>query len=341
MNYDDTDDEIVRALLRRNDTAVEEDSEDLDFEQLTLLIEGRLNSDEAAQLLGTLDRDERARQTVSAAMRLDEEAIVPIRPTASFAKKNMRWLTFAIAASLLLVATWVGVRRSSSKPLLAERRAYEENRRSLLDGDFKGVRTRLEASRSDGVDSPRLRNLQAQAMLEIPAETSLAVRGDLPSLGYEIDGVVSRGPISAAATQRQAEALALLSGGGEEAASHLNRGYLLLRMEKLEDALAVFVTATAQHPDDSLAWLGRGLAEYALDDFESAAASFKKAARLDPKSLAAAVNLAVTLTDLGDFGGASQTWESALALEPSAEVRRQIEEQLTALRSRIREGSDR
>lgn len=337
MNYRPaTDDEIVRELLHRSEAAKAgaRADQDLDYERLALLAEGHLSPDDADQLLKELALDDEARRTVSMAMTLGEPSVRLAGTGWRHAVSKERLLTWAVAASLVVGATLLFLPGRGDGPQLAERRAYDKTVELLKQGDFEQTRRAVQTARDAGTDSPRLRNLEAQAVLEVPAATSLAAAGDLPSFGHEISGVISRSPAPAAAIRNREAALELLERIDDDPAVALNRGYVLLALDRIEEARSIFESATTQSPSDPLAWLGLGLASYLDDDFPTATTAFERAAQLDRQSLVARINLAMSLTESGRLDEALAVWQSALALNPAGGTRREIESAIEELRAR-------
>lgn len=71
------------------------------------------------------------------------------------------------------------------------------------------------------------------------------------------------------------------------------------RVAKPQDTKLAFEAATAQWPDDPVAWIGSGTANYRSGNLEQAAHDYSAALRLDSNLSGARNNLALTLLDLG------------------------------------------
>jgi len=101
----------------------------------------------------------------------------------------------------------------------------------------------------------------------------------------------------------------------------LNRGHLLLSLQKPEAARRDFDSAVKLAPNDALAWLGLGLANFMLDDFTAAERAFRRTIEIDPQNIDAKFNLAMTLEEAGQTPPALEVWE-ALLKEPLSDADR-------------------
>jgi len=334
-----TDDLLLAEMLKRADEGRTDTSPDdtIDEETIALFIEGGLSGDQRDQLLRHLDEHPQTRKAVSHMMRLateeikaTSEEVIPPSATTTQPTSEVRWsqIVLAVAASLLIttgLVYWM-----SSGP--SEAGVYGDALAMLHDGRFDKVRAAIKAARQDGVDSPRLRNLDAQAALGIPAELALAHCGSLTDFGYQIDGVIARAPADEDQVARREEASGLLSAIQEpEDAVRLNRGYLLLEQARVDEALATFRSIAEQNDTQPLAWLGLGMAAFMAGDLEQAEMAFRRAIQLDPDQVDARINLTMTLTEQGKLKEAIAAWQAVPRETLSEDMKQQIAKQIELL----------
>jgi Flp pilus assembly protein TadD len=199
---------------------------------------------------------------------------------------------------------------------VAEQKVYDEAQLLLAAGNFTAAEARIQEAADAGTQSPRLTNLLAQSVRQIPAVLALVDGGRLTEFGFDIGGIQSRDTPGAERRAQLNAALAILAPAGDSDRDILlNRGHVLLSLNRDRESEAEFAKATALDADDPLAWLGLGLAKFVQEDYDGASAAFEKSRQLDPRSIAARFNLALTLEEQGRNVAARAVWQE-LAAEP-------------------------
>ncbi len=365
-----TEDQLLANLLRQVDTALgaRQAGDHLDDEILALFAAGALAGADRQQTIQHLDACPSCRRAASlliaaAAQSEDEDAVPPedgdkaitgqkttgsdVKDQVSLSRVGWSWLAnrrsvaWAIAAVLLVavgsLVFWPGADSS-----LAEAKAYKRALAMLEQSRFDDAQQAVAQAGESGIESDRLRSLEAEAVRQIPAPVALAYAGRLSDFGYDIGGVVARDPTSLPhrAGLRKAEQI-LQAAGQENLEVILNRGHALLSLDRAPAARAEFQRATDLAPRDPLAWLGLGLAYFMTDDFEAAETAFRQAVSLDPKNISAGVNLAMTLDEKGQTSAAIAQWRHLLEKPLSEQERKRIEITIDELESRTKESEPR
>lgn len=308
MDTHELDRRILSNLLATmNGSAV--DSHHPDDETLTLFVEGALKGATREDLLQHLDRCDSCRRAAGVLMSLpaEEEARAIVAPQPN------RWswqqiASLAIAACLLVTVGLLSFPRGTSEIAM-----YEKSLRLLTSKKFAEAHDLLALAAEQGIESDRLRSLDAQALRKIPDPNALAYAGRLTDFGFDGTGAIARDPGAAAGDEVEKAAALLRAAGSTSPEVILNRGHVLLAQDRPNEALAEFETACRLAPQNPLAWLGRGLANYVLDKMTEAEADFRRAIELDPENVAARVNLAMTLGATGKTQEALEAWQSLLA----------------------------
>ena len=97
-----------------------------------------------------------------------------------------------------------------------------------------------------------------------------------------------------------------------EAASNL--GNLLTGCDRIDEAIDVFQTILAEHPEDAATWLNIGVAVKKSGDLEKSEIFTREAMRIKPRYAEAHVNLSEILAANGDISGASNEINKAWKL---------------------------
>ena len=247
-------------------------------------------------------------------------------------KRSMAWAGLAAAACLLLAGGMllrVDVRGLPGAATEAE--AYAQAADLLGRGQFDEARAGAAEAVHRGLESDRLRTVEAQALRRLPATLALACAGRLTDFGFEIGGVTARSTAPGQAAGRAEEALKVLARSGtDDDTVGLNRGHALLSLGRYREAQTEFEAIATRHPRERLAPLGAGLARFALADYTAAESAFRTCLQLDPDSTAARINLAMSLEEQGKFDEALTTWEQLLSRSlPDSDrqaILRQVEE---------------
>jgi len=187
-----------------------------------------------------------------------------------------------------------------------------------------------------GLESDRLRTVEAQALRRLPGTLALACAGRLTDFGFEIGGVTARSTAPGQAAGRAEEALKVLApSGSDDDTVGLNRGHALLSLQRPREALAEFELVARRSPASALARLGEGLASFALTDYPAAEDAFRACLKLDPNQTTARIDLGMTLTEEGKIDEALAAWEEVLARPQGLtdEDRRAIQQEVEELRA--------
>lgn len=100
-------------------------------------------------------------------------------------------------------------------------------------------------------------------------------------------------------------------------ATLVNRGIVLNRAGRLDDALADFNAALEKDPSLSEAWLNRGNAQYLRGQYDLAIADYEKSLETDlSKPWVAWYNIGLAREALKDARGARTAYERALEINP-------------------------
>lgn len=94
---------------------------------------------------------------------------------------------------------------------------------------------------------------------------------------------------------------------------HVSLGMVLLRQERVEEAVEAFQTAIAGNPNLSAAWGNLGNAEQKRGNIEAAAAAYEKAVALNPQDSMSYVSLGLAQLRLGQARQATEIFERTLA----------------------------
>lgn len=110
---------------------------------------------------------------------------------------------------------------------------------------------------------------------------------------------------------------ALALSNGEMAEAWLNRGVVLKRLGRVEDAVESYRSAAAMRSDYPEAWYNMALAFGELNEVDSVVKAYRRCLALDPQSVNAHYNLGIALKELNDFQGAVASWQRAVEIDPS------------------------
>jgi len=95
-----------------------------------------------------------------------------------------------------------------------------------------------------------------------------------------------------------------------------SRGFMLSELGRYEEAFANFEQALKVKPDNNQIWFGRGVVLSELGRYEEALASYEQALKLKPDDNHACFNQANVLSELGRYKEALASYEQALRLKP-------------------------
>jgi predicted O-linked N-acetylglucosamine transferase (SPINDLY family) len=101
------------------------------------------------------------------------------------------------------------------------------------------------------------------------------------------------------------------------AAAHSNLGNALLKLRRLEEALASYDRAIQIKPDYAAAYSNRGVALQELKRFNEALTNFDRAIKLKPDHIEAYSNRGAVLNELKRFDEAIANYDRAIAINPS------------------------
>lgn len=107
----------------------------------------------------------------------------------------------------------------------------------------------------------------------------------------------------------------ITAGNSRDLQAWHNRGVILTRLERFQDAAAAFERALAIAPNAE-SWDGHGSALHLQKRLEEALRSFDNALKLAPQFVAALCHRGGVLADLRRYGEAVQAFEAALARSP-------------------------
>jgi alpha-L-glutamate ligase-like protein len=110
---------------------------------------------------------------------------------------------------------------------------------------------------------------------------------------------------------------ALELSNGEMAEAWLNRGVVLKRLGRIEEAVSSYRSAAQTRVDYPEAWYNMALAFGELNQIDSVVKAYSRCLELDPKSPNAHYNLGIAYKDLGEYSGAVDTWQRAVELDPN------------------------
>jgi tetratricopeptide (TPR) repeat protein len=339
-------DRLVIRLLNQIESAVAAEAPALehhpDDEMLALFAQGELHGHDRDELVRHLSECAACRQTAAAVMTWTggessefARRTKPIKLWAS--RRRMAWAGVAAAASLLLAFATL-FRLGSGRPPVAatEAEAYAQAADLLREGRFDTARTVVVDAARRGMESNRLRTIEAQALRQIPATLALAYAGCLTNFGFEIGGATARSATSAGSADKAEAALGILarSDPADDTAA-LNRGHALLSLGRPREALAEFQRVARRAPENAPARLGEGLASYALADYPAAELAFRSSLQLDANQTSARINLAMTLSEQGKIDQAVSAWNDVLAHSQglSGDLRRAIQHQIDELQA--------
>lgn len=123
------------------------------------------------------------------------------------------------------------------------------------------------------------------------------------------------------AQDRLAEALRLnddaLAMGDDSGLFYANRGQILYRLGRTEEALSAFQKSLELHPKLAAGYSGRGTVRSKMKQYESAIEDFTRAIELDPSHLDAYTGRALAYDDQGEYRKAIANYTEALRLKPA------------------------
>jgi tetratricopeptide (TPR) repeat protein len=103
---------------------------------------------------------------------------------------------------------------------------------------------------------------------------------------------------------------------------HAIRGFVLLKLDRHEEAMAAYMAALAQQPQDADIWLNLGVIYQIAGYVEEALSCFETALLQRPGFVAAWKNRAKAQCALGDFAGARVSFTAATMLSPDSQMLR-------------------
>jgi tetratricopeptide (TPR) repeat protein len=336
------DDRLVARLLREIDRTTENPSSSgghPDEEILALFALGELRGSERADLIRHLADCAACRQVASAVVSWPAISESRDKPRSARSlwknKPRLAWVGLASAA-LVLIAVGMLIRfKESGRGGVTEGAVYAQAAGLLQRGQFDRVRAVVAEAAQRGIESDRLRLVDSQALRRIPATLALAYAGRLTDFGFELGGVVARGPAPDRSASQTEQALnVLVQSQSDDETIALNRGHAFLTLHRPREALTEFHTVAERSPNSTLASLGEGLAFFAIGDYPAAEKAFRTCLQLDSNQPAARINLAMALAEEGKIADALATWEEILA-QPNALTdadRRAIQSEVEELR---------
>jgi tetratricopeptide (TPR) repeat protein len=108
----------------------------------------------------------------------------------------------------------------------------------------------------------------------------------------------------------------LLAKNPKAAYAHYVRGWILAGLERREDALAAYTTATKLDPKLAEAWFEAGVTYSDLGKDEVAIEMWEKSFKIDPKAVNVAYNLGQAYYNKKDYKRALDRWNAAHKLAP-------------------------
>ncbi len=339
-------DRLVARLLGAIERAAEQtpsSDHHPDEETLALFALGELSGTERAELVRHLSECAACRQTAGSLMSWPEitQSVSSghEKPRAVWGvTRSLAWVGLAAAASLLVAVGFLV--RVSDRGVIGvattEGEAYGRAVRLNEQGRFDEARTVVADAARRGIESDRLRSIDAQAVRRLPGTIALAYAGRLTDFGFEIGGATARSAAAGPSSGRAQEALGVLARSSlDDDAITLNRGHAFLSLQRPREALTEFQRVAQRSPGSALARLGEGLAFFALADYPHAEDAFRASLRLDPEQKAARINLAMTLAEEGKIDDALASWEEVLERSHGLtdEDRRAIEQEVDVLRA--------
>lgn len=125
------------------------------------------------------------------------------------------------------------------------------------------------------------------------------------------------------------------------ASQRFNLGNVLMGMEKLDQAVAIYEAINRDYPNWSCPWRHKGEAYYKMGEYEEAAASLTQAIATNRDHVDAYIWMAYALNEMGQYAEALQNLEYALSLNPEDggehEDEEIADEQIQALLQELRE----
>ncbi|MEQ8791505.1 MAG: hypothetical protein RIC55_34900 [Pirellulaceae bacterium] len=343
---------ILRPLLEAAQRAGGEEAFDdeqlLDDETLARFAEGDLEPEELAGVLDHLDRHAASREAAARLLTVENGATsgdaaaetagrirTASKTPAAWRGPSYRVMLASVAALLLVLVGLVIVMSRPEDPAVAESRAFERASRLVEQHEYDAARDVLAAAREAGVVSTRLSNLQARALLKTDQPLLLASAGGLPDYGYQIGGVAARSAASDQRRQQLASALELLPANSADYETRMNRGCVLLQLDRPAEALVEFQAADGIRADGSAAALGRGLALFMLERFAEAEQQFRDVSAKSSRLAEALINLAMSLEEQGKYEQALAAWERVPLDSLSPQRREQVEAVIQEVREAL------
>jgi len=315
------DDKLLALILRATEPgSPPPELEHVDEETLALFAEGGLTEQERDELLRHLDVCADCRQT-AAWLLADESPVTRPSPPAVVRNAQSFRVVLSVAALVLVTVTIFVLRPRKGSDDVAARETYDSAAELLATSDFDQVQSVLAAAKQRNVWSPALSSLESQVIRRIPNAFSLAQAGRLTAFGYDVGGIASRDVPADPQGRLKSVQSVLEDAGSDDIRVLLNRGHVLLSLQKPEAARRDFDSAVKLAPNDALAWLGLGLANFMLEDFTAAERAFRQTIEIDPQTIDAKFNLAMTLEEAGETAPALEVWE-ALLKEPLSDADR-------------------
>ena len=319
------DDKLLARILRAAESgSPPPESEHVDEETLALFTEGGLSDRERDELLRHLDVCADCRQT-AAWLLADESPVTLPQPVVTVRSARSLRVVLSVAALMLVTVTIFALRPPKGSDDVAARKTYDSAAELLAAADFDQVQSVLVAAKQRNVWSPALSSLEGQVLRRMPHPLALAQAGRLTDFGYDVGGVAPRDvPADPEGRLKSAQSV-LADAGSDDVRVLLNRGHVLLSLQKADAARRDFDAAVTLAPNDALAWLGFGLANFMLEDFAPAERAFRRCLQLDSQRVDAKFNLAMTLEEAGQTAPALDVWQALLKEPLSVADRTRVE----------------
>lgn len=94
---------------------------------------------------------------------------------------------------------------------------------------------------------------------------------------------------------------------------------LKYKMDKYQEAVAIYDDSLKTNPQDTISWNNKGAALISINEYQEAIECFDKALKIHPKDAAALHNKGVSLEKLGKHQEAIKYYDQALAQDPTFE----------------------
>lgn len=219
-------------------------------------------------------------------------------------------------------------RRKQAKEILQDA-AYQQSVKSLAMGDFELVTEVTQRAETATGRSPRLLNVQVQAMRKQATPSAWSNGSQLTQFGYQLDGrsyAKQLPDFDESVKAILSEYERAITEFPNDAQLRLNYGQYLLELGDTETASAQFAAAQRLAPSATTTHMALGVAAFQANEFDLAIGQFRAVLNTEPDNVDAMLNLAISYMRVDQKETAATWYAKVRDLLPTGERRQQIQQ---------------